>query len=353
MNTKRFSATQEMSEANSDAPDTDSRRGFLQKLGVLAPAVAALPVVAEAAVDQPPFPRIRLGKYSISRLILGSNPVGGTSHLSDMLDKEMRAWFTPERLALIYKHCLELGINCMESGKADIIRKVNAESGGKAPFYFFSRGATRLVDDGDPDPYDPRQIARNGCIGIMHVGYGEGGTDAMFRTRQLGKVREYTKRVRDAGVLVGITSHMPEAIAEIESQGWDVDYYMTCVYRYGRLQSEWEELYKANPDAMPVEVYHSKQPIWPTYGGEELFVRGDPPKMYKVIKQVKKPCLAYKILAAGRLCEKPEFVAAAFEEAFANIKPSDAVVVGMWDKQMDQFAINAQHVRRFGSNAGA
>ena len=80
-------------------------------------------------------------------------------------------------------------------------------------------------------------------------------------------------------------------------------------------------------------------------------MRGDPAEMYKVIKQTRKPCFVYKILASGRLCEKPEFVEAAFKECFANIKPSDAVVVGMYDKHIDQYAINAEYVRRFSAAA--
>jgi hypothetical protein len=80
----------------------------------------------------------------------------------------------------------------------------------------------------------------------------------------------------------------------------------------------------------------------PYYGGETSFVRGDPPEMFKVIKQTKKACWVYKILAAGRLYETQEFVEATFKEVLANIKPTDAVVVGMYDKYIDQCAANAE-----------
>ena len=39
-----------------------------------------------------------------------------------------------------------------------------------------------------------------------------------------------------------------------------------------------------------------------------------------------------------------------FKTVFENIKPTDAVVVGMDNKHMDQYAINAEYVRRYGSN---
>ena len=79
-------------------------------------------------------------------------------------------------------------------------------------------------------------------------------------------------------------------------------------------------------------------------------MRGDPPAMYKVVKQTKKPCFVYKILASGRLCDREEYVEQAFKECFANIKPTDAVVVGMYDKQSDQYTINAGYARKYGSH---
>ena len=35
------------------------------------------------------------------------------------------------------------------------------------------------------------------------------------------------------------------------------------------------------------------------------------------------------------------------KECFANIKPTDAVVVGRWDKQSDPYTINAGYLRKY------
>ena len=67
--------------------------------------------------------------------------------------------------------------------------------------------------------------------------------------------------------------------------------------------------------------------------------------MFKVIRNVSKPCLAYKVLAAGRKIDSPEMVRKAFEYAFQNIKPSDAVIVGMYPRFSDQIAENTAIVR--------
>jgi hypothetical protein len=333
------------SESRPNPAGEGSRRDFLQKVGALA---AASGVTASAAPQQPgTMPMVRFGKHMVSRLIMGCNTIGGGSHFSSMIDLEMRDWHTPERMVKIFKHCEELGINCMEAGGQ--VAKYNAEHGGK--MLFTTRGAAQM--EGSTRPFrHPREIAKSGAIAIHHLGHNEAGTDSWWRQGKLNVVREYCKMVRDTGVLVAVTSHRPEVFDIIESQDWDVDYYMTCLYKYGRTPAEWEKSFAANPGMAPVSLGHSKEPYTPNYGGDMDFVRGDPPEMYKIIKQTKKPCFVYKLLACGRLCEKPEFVEATFKECFANIKPIDAIVVGMYDKHIDQYAINAGYVRKYGSNTG-
>ena len=81
----------------------------------------------------------------------------------------------------------------------------------------------------------------------------------------------------------------------------------------------------------------------------EIYLPSDPPRMFKVIKGTSKPCLAYKLLAAGRRIGSPAEVRRCFEEAFANIKPKDAAIVGMYQQFGDQVAENATIVREIGS----
>jgi len=63
----------------------------------------------------------------------------------------------------------------------------------------------------------------------------------------------------------------------------------------------------------------------------------DPPRMYKVFRQTRKPCVAFKILAAGRV-GNPE---AAFKSAFSSMKPIDLVCVGMFPRTRDEVKENA------------
>jgi hypothetical protein len=62
--------------------------------------------------------------------------------------------------------------------------------------------------------------------------------------------------------------------------------------------------------------------------------------MCETIRATPKQCLAFKILGAGRRCADQDDVAAAFRFAFDNIKPIDAVVVGMYPGQVQS---NVEH----------
>ena len=64
--------------------------------------------------------------------------------------------------------------------------------------------------------------------------------------------------------------------------------------------------------------------------------------MYKALRQTRKPCFAFKILAAGRVAN----VEQAFRTALASIKPGDGVFVGMFPRTKDQVQENAERVNR-------
>jgi hypothetical protein len=297
-------------------------------------------------LSKQPMPTVRFGKYEIGRLIFGVNGPG--AHFSVKEGMDARAWHTPERILQQNKRMEELGINCMEAGQR--FAMYNEQHGGK--MLWSARGSARTGTESEQRPWvHPKEIAKRGPISIHHQGAGDNGTDAWWRQGKLNVVREYCKMVRDTGVLVAVTSHRPEVFMEIESQGWDVDYYMTCLYKYGRTHSEWVKDFASNPHMMPVEIGYPTEGNSELYGGEIAFVQGDPPEMLKVVKQCKKPCWVYKLLASTRLTQRQDIVEDRFKYILSNIKSTDAVVVGMWDKYQDEFAINKEYVIKYGGTS--
>src|SRR5262249_10379961 len=136
------------------------------------------------------------------------------------------------------------------------------------------------------------------------------------------------------GVLVGLSAHDPTLIEEAQERDWDVDYFMTALYYLTRPR---EEARKILGEDLPLG---------------ELYLPSDPPRMFKVIQGTKKPCLAYKVLAAGRRIGSPAEVRRCFEVAFANLKPTDAVIIGMYQQFGDQVGENAALVRGLASRGG-
>ena len=297
-----------------------SRREFLKAAGV-APALVWAAQCSRAGLaattEESKLPQIAFGKHHISRLICGANPFNGGSHLSCFVNREMKSYYTPEQILKTLHRCEEVGITCWQSssGNNDLYRRHVAE-GGKMKF---------LVIESNPKQI--ASVAAAGGIGIAH--HGE-STDHLFKSGQIDKVGDFVKRVKDAGLMAGVSTHMPAVVDTIESKGWDLDYYMTCVYQRHRTKEELEKLLGQAP--LPIgEVYLSQ----------------DPPRMYKAVQQTKRICLAFKILAAGRLSDRREWVEEAFQQAFQSIKPSDGVIVGIYDRYSDQPGEDAALTRRF------
>jgi hypothetical protein len=310
---------------NSSKCEQSSRREFLKKLGALPVAAMAaehVTRVSSAQAGEAKLPRIKFGKYSLSRLICGTNPFNAGSHLSVFVNHQMRQYYTPEQILKTLRRCQEVGINCWQAG-GDSYKMYRRFIDGGGKMHYMSINS---------NPEDIEPIAQAGGIGIAH--HGE-ATDRLFKSGKLDKIHDFLKRVRDAGLMVGVSTHMPAVIEAVEDKGWDVDYYMACVYERHRSAAELKKLLGRVPIPVP-----------------EVYLQEDPPRMFKVIRQTKRPCLAFKILAAGRLSERKAWVEKAFRETFQSIKENDAVIVGIYDRYSDQPAEDAEYTRRFSSLSG-
>lgn len=265
------------------------------------------------------LPMIRLGDKSVTRLIAGANPIGGYSHSTKRLSELMVRYFTAERITEFVLHCEEEGINTWQIGYStqirDVLRAVR-ERGSKIQW----------ICNPSKDEVHWKEILELKPIAICH--HGE-VTDRLFRSGEQEKVHDFLKKVHDAGVPAGISTHSPENIARAEDSGWETDLYMSCFYNIRR-----------NPDEIKAKL--GDLPV------DELYLQSDPQKMTARMRQVKKPCLGFKILAAGRLCGSPASIERAFAFAFANIKLSDAVIVGMYPVLSDEVREDAELARRHG-----
>jgi len=303
-----------------------ARREFLSRLsGVAAGSALMFGNIprTEAASSTQELPTIRLGEHRVSRLIAGSNPISGYSYMGPIMDRHMREYFTDDRIVEFLEHCEREGINTHQGARPErmgsILRTLR-QRGSKTNFICLHAGGESRMS---PD----KVVKETQPIAIVHHG---GVTDRLFRQGKSGEVRDFVKRIKDTGVLAGVSAHNPDCIKRVADEGWQVDLFMTCFYYLTRTK---EELDKMPPVVTPQVGY--------------TFFASDPLAMTEVARQVNQPCLGFKILAAGRMCDKAYKVEKAFKFAFEHLKAIDGVIVGMYPRFDDQIGQNAGYTRKF------
>ena len=259
---------------------------------------------------------MKFGGVEISRLIVGCNPFYGFGHYNNILATVMKEYYTPERVCEVLHQSNRFGINAynwvdVPRARQDLER-------------FQSEGGhMHLIVQGTGDPTGVLRALQP--LAIYH--HGE-FTDRAYQNGELATVKEWCKKARDLGVVVGVGSHKPEVIAQVEEEGWDVDFYAGCVYNRTRTLNEWKQVLNNETLEMQGDAY----------------LRSDPPRMYKVMRHTRKPCFAFKIMAAGRIDDRG--AEQAFRTAFESIKPNDGVFIGLFPRVKDEVRENAERVRR-------
>ncbi|MBE6561600.1 MAG: hypothetical protein E7662_10795 [Ruminococcaceae bacterium] len=260
------------------------------------------------------LPTMKIGDKEITRLIVGSNPFTGKSHLNETVDADMRAYFTEEQAFAMLRRCEEAGINAVQSRGSmpvmDLLGRYRA-GGGKLQ-WLAQTGKNLLTFEEELDAmmqYNPAAVCIHGEL-----------ADDLYLSGQLHKLGDLLDRIRRRNVPAGICAHFRQVLIYAEEQNLKPDYYMASVYNL----FEPDRSHDVNPTG-------------------ERFEDSDVPKMYEVIRRLSAPTIALKILGAGRRCGSQEQVRAAFAEAYASMKPGDGVLVGMFDKYVDQAGLNAAY----------
>src|SRR5208283_1179706 len=170
----------------------NTRRNFL-KSG-LAVTLAAGPLAGMPTPPTASLPKVRFGDVEISRMVMGSNQFYGFSHFNGLLDRLMVDWNTPDRICQTLLQCQQNGINAYQYA--------HRENPLKDLELFRSKGGNMHLIATDPTMSSVEEVVRTSkAMALYH--HGE-VTDRLFRAGQMDKVQEYLKRIRQAGVRVGI-----------------------------------------------------------------------------------------------------------------------------------------------------
>jgi hypothetical protein len=307
------------------------RRDFFKGAGTLAGLIGAAglaqaepPAASDkvpAAKPGPVLPTVAFGKYKITRLVAGANTIYGYSHFNYVYSAHMADYHSTARVLAFLRELERAGLNTWQASwserlETDWLRY--KEEGGKLQLLMLSR-------PGFND--EPEMLKRAMRLKPMGIGQHGVSTNKFWDAGTFDKSLDYLKRIRDTGAMVGISCHNPLEVEYAEDHGWGVDYYMTSLYYMIRPRAEFEKLLGGH---LPLG---------------EVYLPADPPRMLEAIRKAKKPCLAFKILAAGRTVDSPQQVKERMAVALKGIKPGDAMIIGLYQRFNDQIGQTAQFVR--------
>lgn len=245
------------------------------------------------------FPRTNVGGISVSRMIIGTNWLGGWSHRSPAADAMIREKHAaPESIEPMLDVFLSHGVDTMMAPFQqtpvilEAVRRAEEKNGKKM---ILIDTPTINVDDNPAARKEAEAIIRRSReIGadfcLLHHSCVEQLVDK--NQRKIHRLDDYTRMIRDAGLIPGLSAHMPELVVYSDENGYDVETYI--------------QIYNCMGFLMQVEIE----------------------TVNKIIRNAKKPVMTIKSMAAGRCTP---FVGLNF--SWATLRDCDMVTVGCFNER--------------------
>jgi hypothetical protein len=237
------------------------------------------------------FPRTLVGGVSLPKLIIGTNWFLGYSHTSLAKDRFIKDYQTRERIASILNVFLEHDIDAvmgpLHPHLEESIRDAEHMTGRRiiriyTPIFDLEPGTD---SETSPEKVLDQCAAYNATFCMPH----QCVTDALL-DRRAGVIRdldEYTRMIRERGMIPGLSTHMPETVIYADKMNADIETYL--------------QIYNSAGFLMQVEA------DW----------------VMRVISEAKKPVMTIKPLAAGKILP---VVGLAF--VWSTIRDQDMVTIG-------------------------
>jgi hypothetical protein len=301
-----------------------SRRGFV-KSSLLASATipmalrakaAAGPQAPVAAASTPaaqPLPMGKIGNLEFSRLMMGGNLIGGYSHSRELgyVATLMRRYNTPSKI----RETLELG----ESQGITVINTWVMQDNTQIFEHWKAGGKMKWISqarlDAD-DGFSQFQKAIDQGASAVHITGDH--AEMLLAQRRFEIVGESVQFLKSRKCIAGVGAHDLRVIVECEKAKVDIDFYQKTFHSL--------DYYTApRPD--------ENEPV----GSHDNYWCKDPQAVVDVMAAIKKPWIAFKILAAGAIPPR-----AAFPYAFNS--GADFILVGMFDWQIQEDVSLARRV---------
>ena len=172
------------------------------------------------------MPTIRLGHVEVSRLILGSNPFFGYAHQDGDLGRQMKEYYTEERIIRILDDAAALGVTAVSAPPfPDWIRIFNKyrDQGGKLTTWIAQpHGSPKKMKE------EIDSCAKGGAKAVYIQGH---RVEEQFEKKTFEVVRGWLEQIKSHGMAAGIASHRPDIHPVAEKLGFPTDFYFQCFFR--------------------------------------------------------------------------------------------------------------------------
>jgi len=301
-----------------------NRRGFLKK-SIAASAAATLGLhsfeeqnllakMAEKSGDEKaktnstgnklPFGKIK--NLKISRLFCGGNLIGGWAHSRDLMyvSSLVKAYHTDQKVFETLELAEENGINAILTNPVSdrVINRYWNERGGKIQW----------ISDCASGPDIKTGIKRSVDSGA-HAVYIQGGlADDAVKKGQVHLLGEALEYIKEQGIPGGLGAHLLDTVKACIKGGLDPDFWVKTLhpgnYWSAKIQPENDNIWSRTPE-----------------------------ETIEFMKNVNKPWIAFKVLAAGAIHPSKSF-----KYVFKN--GADFACVGMFDFQVIEDVLIAKDV---------
>lgn len=266
------------------------------------------------------FPRTNVGGLSLSRMIIGTNWLAGWSHTGAAADAMIREHHSStSTINPMLEAFMSYGVDTVMApfGIAPVVVKAIKETEQKL-------GKKIYMVDTPSINVENTAEGRRTALGTIRKSR-ENGADLCLihhaaceklvskATRTIDRIDDYTKMIRDEGMIPGLSAHMPEIVKYSDLNEYDVETYI--------------QIYNCMGFLMQVEVE----------------------SVNKIIHSAKKPVMTIKPMAAGRCTP---FVGLNF--SWATIRDCDMVTCGCFSEKeaLEDIEISLAALERRPANLG-
>ena len=245
-------------------------------------------------MSYPQFPRTTVGGESLSRMIIGSNWLLGWSHTTVSADQMIKNRYNSvETFKPVLETYLKYGVDTIMApfgASPELVRAIK-DTEQKCGRRIIMVDTPFLNMDDTPEGRREAEKAvqeskeRGSTFCLIHHACAEQLVNKNLG--QLVRLDDYTKMIRDAGLIPGLSAHMPELIVYSDANNYDVETYIQIFNCMGFL--------------MQIEIE----------------------TVASIIHNAKKPVMTIKPMAAGRVSP---YVGLTF--SWNAIRDKDMVTVG-------------------------